>query len=54
MDYKEEQQNEIDALESIYCGEMTSKHTFLKYIINVLMIQIVFCFSVRYRTILSV
>ncbi|XP_050440868.1 RWD domain-containing protein 1 [Adelges cooleyi] len=23
MDYKEEQQNEIDALDSIYCGEMT-------------------------------
>jgi len=26
MDYKEEQQNEIDALDSIYCGEMISKH----------------------------
>lgn len=25
MDYKEEQQNEIDALDSIYCGEMTSE-----------------------------
>lgn len=25
MDYKEEQQNEIDALDSIYCGEMTGK-----------------------------
>lgn len=47
MDYKEEQQNEIDALDSIYCGEMTSKHTFLKYI-TVLMVQIVFCFSIRY------
>lgn len=29
MDYKEEQQNEIDALDSIYCGEMTSKHSIL-------------------------
>lgn len=54
MDYKEEQQNEIDALDSIYCGEMTSKYTFLKYIITVLTIQIVFYFSIRYRTILSV
>jgi len=26
MDYKDEQQNEIDALDSIYCGEMISKH----------------------------
>lgn len=48
MDYKEEQQNEIDALDSIYCGEMTSEHTLLKYITTVLMVQIVFCFSIRY------
>jgi hypothetical protein len=25
MDYKEEQNNEIEALDSIYCGEMESK-----------------------------
>lgn len=31
MDYKEEQQNEIDALESIYCGEMISKYSFKLY-----------------------
>lgn len=30
MDYKEEQQNEIDALDSIYCGEMTSKRRLIK------------------------
>lgn len=29
MDYKEEQQNEIDALDSIYCGEMTSEYSIL-------------------------
>lgn len=26
MDYKDEQINEIEALDSIYCGEMESKH----------------------------
>lgn len=31
MDYKEEQQNEIDALDSIYCGEMTSVYEFLRF-----------------------
>jgi hypothetical protein len=25
MDYKDEQNNEIEALDSIYCGEMKSK-----------------------------
>lgn len=29
MDYKEEQQSEVDALDSIYCGEMTSKHLYI-------------------------
>jgi hypothetical protein len=29
MDYKDEQNNEIEALDSIYCGEMESKHGIL-------------------------
>jgi len=32
MDYRDEQQSEIDALDSIYCGEMTSKLKFLKLV----------------------
>lgn len=31
MDYKEEQQSEIDALDSIYCGEMTSNYTLVEF-----------------------
>lgn len=26
--YKEDQRNEVEALDSIYCGEMESKHWF--------------------------
>lgn len=28
MDHKEEQNNEIEALDSIYCGEMESEYKF--------------------------
>lgn len=28
MDYKDEQNNEIEALESIYCGELEGKQNF--------------------------
>lgn len=32
MDYKEEQKNEMDALDSIYCGEMTGQQTFMEQV----------------------
>lgn len=31
MDHLEEQASEVEALDSIYCGEMESKYFFTKY-----------------------
>lgn len=44
MDYKEEQQNEIDALDSIYCGEMTG----MPYGANETKVNMFNCFILNY------
>lgn len=49
--YKEDQNNEIEALDSIYCGEMDSKTWFLKkWGYEILIFFIIPCFQNSFRS----